>query len=89
MWKSEGLAGFYKGFPATLAGVLPASAVYFWAYETAKDSPILRDGGPIRDFATGSIAQLTAGLVFTPTDIVKERLQVHHAEISLKLSQCC
>ena len=35
--------------------------------------------GFARDAAVGAVAQLLAGLVFTPVDIVKERLQVVQA----------
>lgn len=68
--------GFYRGFGPTLAGVVPASAVYFWSYETAKTSILLKKLGPAQNFIVGCAAQLSAGLVFTPVDIIKERLQV-------------
>lgn len=30
----------------------------------------------VGDMAVGAIAQLTAGVVFTPVDVIKERMQV-------------
>lgn len=75
MLHSEGVAGFYRGFAPVLAGVLPATMVYFYAYETAKQL-LPRRLGAARDFAVGTAAQLCAGVVFTPVDVVKERLQV-------------
>ena len=71
----EGLRGLYKGFGAVLAGVLPATMLYFWSYETAKKVVPPRYGAA-GDFTVGAIAQLTAGVIFTPVDIIKERLQV-------------
>ena len=76
MARSEGIQGFYRGFLPTIAGVLPASAVYFYAYETAKSSDLLERLGPLSDFGVGCTAQLSAGLIFTPVDVIKERLQV-------------
>lgn len=70
----EGVQGFYRGFLPVLAGVLPASMLYFYAYETAKKLISGRLGTP-GDFVVGCAAQLSAGLVFTPVDVIKERLQ--------------
>ena len=61
-----------------LAGVLPASMVYFYTYEAAKKL-IAGRFGAAGDFAVGSAAQLSAGFVFTPVDVVKERLQASFA----------
>lgn len=57
-----------------LAGVLPATTVYFWSYEAAKKL-ISGRYGAAGDFAVGAAAQLSAGVLFTPVDIIKERLQ--------------
>ena len=71
----EGVGGLYKGFGAVLGGVLPATMLYFWSYETAKKVVPPRYGAA-GDFTVGAIAQLTAGVIFTPVDVIKERLQV-------------
>lgn len=83
IWQLEGAAGFYRGFLPVLAGALPATMVYFYSYETAKATLAAR-AGPASDFATGAIAQLAAGVVFTPVDVIKERLQVRHQEAFLR-----
>jgi solute carrier family 25 folate transporter 32 len=36
IWKAEGLAGLYKGVFPTIAGYLPAWAIYFTVYDTSK-----------------------------------------------------
>ncbi|KAK9834140.1 hypothetical protein WJX81_001743 [Elliptochloris bilobata] len=69
---AEGAAGLYRGFAAVLAGVLPANALYYATYELLKGHL----PGPLGGAAVGAAAQMVAGVAFTPTDIIKERLQV-------------
>lgn len=76
---AEGAAGFYRGFGAILAGVVPASAAYFGGYESGK-LLVPAGAGVAGDMAVGVWAQLVAGVVFTPIDIVKERLQARRAK---------
>ena len=72
---AEGAAGFYRGFGAILAGVVPASMAYFSGYESGRRL-VPAGHGVLGDMAVGVWAQLVAGVVYTPIDIVKERLQV-------------
>ena len=72
---TEGLAGFYRGFGAMLVGLVPASMAYYGGYESGK-ALIPAKHGVLGDMAVGIWAQLVAGVVYTPIDIVKERLQV-------------
>lgn len=73
---AEGMHGFYRGFGAVMGGVPLASAMYFGGYELSKRS-IEQDWGPTAAYiGAGVVAQAAAGLVYTPTDLVKERLQV-------------
>ncbi len=37
--KTEGVAGFYRGFGACLLGFAPAQAAYFGGYEAGKARP--------------------------------------------------
>lgn len=73
--RQEGVQGFYKGFSVVLVGVVPANMAYFGGYEAAK-AVLPGEDGPVRNLAVGASAQLLAGLVYAPVDIVKERLQV-------------
>ncbi|WIA39422.1 hypothetical protein OEZ86_005524 [Tetradesmus obliquus] len=75
MLATEGPIGFYRGFGAVLWGVVPANLAYFGGYELGK---ALMPGhwGMAGDMATGALAQVLAGVVYTPIDIVKERMQV-------------
>mmetsp|Transcript_8646 Transcript_8646/g.24860 ORF Transcript_8646/g.24860 Transcript_8646/m.24860 type:complete len:310 (+) Transcript_8646:278-1207(+) len=73
--RTEGLPGFYRGFSTILAGVIPANMAYFGGYELGK-AMVPSDWGILGNMATGAIAQVTAGVVFNPIDIIKERMQV-------------
>lgn len=73
--RSEGAFGFYRGFGAVAGGAVPAQAAYFAGYEFGKRT-VPEDAGIAGDMATGCIAQVIAGVAFTPVDILKERLQV-------------
>ena len=75
--KSEGLPGFYRGFGAVLSGVAPASALYFGGYETGKRL-VPASYGVLGDMLVGCYTQAIAGVVFTPVDIIKERMQVRY-----------
>lgn len=73
--KSEGLLGFYRGFGAVLSGVVPATALYFGGYESGKRL-MPADYGILGDMLVGCYTQAIAGIIFTPVDIIKERMQV-------------
>lgn len=75
MLRTEGPLSFYKGFGAVLWGVVPANLAYFGGYECGR-SLVPYHWGMMGDMATGAVAQVLAGVVYTPIDIVKERLQV-------------
>ncbi|KAH7314637.1 hypothetical protein KP509_21G012300 [Ceratopteris richardii] len=76
--KTEGTLGFYRGIGAMALGAGPAHAVYFSVYEVAKQ----RLGGdlpghhPLVHSVSGILATVTSDAVFTPMDVVKQRLQL-------------
>ena len=73
----EGLRGFYKGFGPVLLFSVPGTMAYYAGYETGKQ--VVPEGfGVFRDGAVGVVAQLFAGAIFAPMDILKERMQVQH-----------
>ena len=84
MARAEGVAGFYRGFSAVAAAAPLASAVYFGGYELSKRLLLAGDAAgaeaalpPAAAYvASGVVAQACAGLVYTPLDVVKERMQV-------------
>uniref|UniRef100_A0A5B7BJW1 Putative Mitochondrial RNA-splicing protein MRS3 n=1 Tax=Davidia involucrata TaxID=16924 RepID=A0A5B7BJW1_DAVIN len=75
--KSEGPAGFYRGIGAMALGAGPAHAVYFSVYEFCKKS--FSGGNPNNSAAhavSGVFATVASDAVFTPMDMVKQRLQL-------------
>lgn len=75
--KSDGLLGFYRGIGAMGLGAGPAHALYFSVYETSKK--FLSGGNPNNSAAhavSGVIATVGSDAVFTPMDMVKQRLQL-------------
>lgn len=75
LWRREGLPGFFRGFGAVAVGTAPGQAAYFGGYECGK-MIVPERYGLLGDMGVGCIAQLFAGVAFTPIDIIKERLQV-------------
>lgn len=75
--KLEGAVGLYRGIAAMCLGAGPAHAVYFSVYETAKQH--LSKGNPNSPAAhatSGVLATIASDAVFTPMDMVKQRLQL-------------
>ncbi|KGN47047.1 mitoferrin [Cucumis sativus] len=75
--KSEGPAGFYRGIGAMGLGAGPAHAVYFTVYENCKK--FFSGGDPnnsLAHAASGVCATVASDAVFTPMDMVKQRLQL-------------
>ena len=73
---NEGVLGFYRGFGAVFTGIPFASGAYFGGYEGAKMLVPADAFGPTATYiVTGMLAQSLAGVVYTPLDVVKERLQ--------------
>ncbi|CAI0549036.1 unnamed protein product [Linum tenue] len=75
--KSEGTAGLYRGIAAMGLGAGPAHAVYFSVYETCKkrfsgNNP----NNSLAHAASGVCATVASDAVFTPMDMVKQRLQL-------------
>ncbi|CAM9765694.1 unnamed protein product [Chrysoparadoxa australica] len=77
--KSDGLAGFYVGFLATVMREIPFSIVQFPLYEKAKCFWSERLGRPLATHESafcGSLSGSIAAGVTTPFDVVKTRLML-------------
>lgn len=81
----EGLRGFYRGFATSLTGTIPARALYMTALEITKSSvgtATVRLGVPepaaaaIANAAAGLSAAMAAQTVWTPIDVISQRLMV-------------
>ncbi|CAK9156429.1 unnamed protein product [Ilex paraguariensis] len=83
--KHEGLRGFYRGFGTSLMGTIPARALYMGALEMTKSnvgSATVKLGfsevsaSAIANAAAGLSAAMAAQLIWTPIDVVSQRLMV-------------
>ncbi|KAD6454460.1 hypothetical protein R6Q59_016205 [Mikania micrantha] len=83
--KSDGFKGFYRGFGTSLVGTIPARSLYMGALEMTKSSvgcATVKMGfseakaGAIANAAAGVSAAMAAQMVWTPIDVVSQRLMV-------------
>ncbi|KAF3446089.1 hypothetical protein FNV43_RR11268 [Rhamnella rubrinervis] len=91
--RHEGFRGFYRGFGTSLTGTIPARALYMTALEVTKSnvgSATVRlgfsDTGAmaIANAAAGLSSAMAAQLVWTPIDVVSQRLMVQSCNRSSK-----
>ncbi|KAM7471846.1 hypothetical protein LguiA_010029 [Lonicera macranthoides] len=87
----EGFLGLYRGFGTSLMGTIPARALYMAALEVTKSSvgtATIRLGFPeptaaaMANAAAGLSASMAAQLVWTPVDVVSQRLMVQGGDRS-------
>jgi len=87
----EGAKALYKGFAIVTTFTVPAHALYFWGYETAKrtlrPSVPLEEKGPLVHFASGIFADIMGSFVWVPQDVVKQRLQVQKTSLKAAASE--
>ncbi|XP_031486374.1 uncharacterized protein LOC116254883 isoform X2 [Nymphaea colorata] len=76
--KVEGALGLYRGIGAMGLGAGPAHAVYFSVYERCKSllGGNLPGHHPFAHAVAGVAATVASDAVFTPMDVVKQRLQL-------------
>ncbi|CAA6664243.1 unnamed protein product [Spirodela intermedia] len=83
--RHEGPRGFYRGFGTSITGTIPARALYMTALEVTKSSvggATVRLGVPepaaatIANAAAGLSAAMAAQVVWTPIDVVSQRLMI-------------
>ncbi|GMY34675.1 solute carrier family 25 member 44-like [Fagus crenata] len=83
--RHEGFRALYRGFGTSLTGTIPARALYMTALEVTKSnvgSATIRLGFPeptaatIANAAAGLSAAMAAQVVWTPIDVVSQRLMV-------------
>ena len=83
--RGEGFRALYRGFGTSLMGTIPARALYMAALEVTKSnvgSATVRFGlaeptaAAIANAAAGLSAAMSAQLVWTPVDVVSQRLMV-------------
>lgn len=89
--RHEGFRGFYRGFGTSLMGTIPARALYMTALEVTKSNVgtvTVRLGYSdttalaIANAAAGLSSAMAAQLVWTPIDVVSQRLMVQSCSSS-------
>ncbi|KAL1810596.1 hypothetical protein DCAR_0730303 [Daucus carota subsp. sativus] len=93
IFRHEGLCGLYRGFGTSLVGTIPARALYMTALEVTKSNvgtATVKLGlseasaSAIANASAGLSAAMAAQLVWTPVDVVSQRLMVQGQQ-NLKL----
>lgn len=97
--RHEGFCGLYRGFGTSLMGTIPARALYMTALEVTKSnvgSLTISLGVPeptaaaIANASAGLTAATAAQLVWTPVDVVSQRLMVQgHDKPKFSTSSPC
>ena len=87
----EGFRGFYRGFGTSLMGTIPARALYMSALEVTKSNVGTAtahlgfsdaSAAAIANAAGGVASAMAAQLVWTPVDVVSQRLMVQESNKS-------
>ncbi|EYU29333.1 hypothetical protein ABFS82_05G137100 [Erythranthe guttata] len=97
IFRAEGCRGFYRGFGTSLMGTIPARALYMGALEVTKSNvgnlATARLGFSeasacaVANAAAGLNAAMAAQLVWTPIDVVSQRLMVQGSSCTVGLKK--
>ncbi|KAL7480065.1 hypothetical protein ACHAW6_005772 [Cyclotella cf. meneghiniana] len=76
--RTEGFAGFFRGLPPTLVGIVPSRSAYFYSYERCKRGlgPVLPEGSVGNALLSGLAAGIAANTLTNPLWVVKTRMQL-------------
>jgi len=78
--QAEGVRGVFGGLPPVLLFTIPAHALYFFGYETSKrmfePDKSVEEKSTWVHFVSGLWAEFAGAILWTPQDVVKQRLQV-------------
>lgn len=74
---SDGIAGLYRGFVPSIAGVIVYRGLFFGLYDSFKPLlPANLQGNFAASFAVGWISTTTAGLASYPLDTIRRRMMM-------------
>ncbi|KAI7878872.1 mitochondrial carrier [Lichtheimia hyalospora FSU 10163] len=85
----------YRGLPVTLLFSVPALSVYLTCYETTKaylhqhggKRGYLAQDGMLNHLASGCAAEVAAGTLFTPMEVIKNRLQTQKTQSAASMAR--
>jgi len=86
IWREEGLVGYMRGNGTNVIRIVPYSAVQFAAYERFKNLLIIPGTNELdtpRRLTAGALAGITSVICTYPLDVVRTRLSVQSANISV------
>ncbi|KAK7206875.1 mitochondrial carrier domain-containing protein [Myxozyma melibiosi] len=74
-------AQYWRGLPAAVGFTTPAFTIYLVSYRQAKQqlAPYLGNDSTVNHVVSGSIAELSSSLLWTPMEVVKGNMQVKQA----------
>lgn len=74
----DGPAGFFRGLPPTLIGIVPSRSAYFYAYQRSKHAlgPYLPEGSPLNALMSGLLAGIVGNTLTNPIWMVRTRMQL-------------
>lgn len=69
----DGIAGFFRGLPPTLVGIIPSRSAYFYVYQHTKEllSPRLAEGSPANALVAGLMAGVAGNTLTNPIWMVR------------------
>lgn len=73
---TDGIAGLYRGFVISCAGIIVYRGCYFGFYDTLKPILIGDDGGLFLSFCLGYAVTVTSGLISYPVDTIRRRMMM-------------
>ncbi|ORX56328.1 mitochondrial carrier [Hesseltinella vesiculosa] len=80
----------YRGLPVTLLFSVPALSVYLSCYESSKAAlaghHIARNDHVLNHAMSGAAAEIVAGMIFTPMEVLKNQLQTSMSAAPLTLA---
>jgi len=78
IFEQDGLAGFWRGLPPTLVGIIPARSIYFYTYQRTKVSlgRFMPEGSPGNAMTSGLLAGMVGNTLTNPLWMLKTRMQL-------------
>eukprot|EP00540_Astrosyne_radiata_P020913 CAMPEP_0116829790 /NCGR_PEP_ID=MMETSP0418-20121206/4411_1 /TAXON_ID=1158023 /ORGANISM="Astrosyne radiata, Strain 13vi08-1A" /LENGTH=318 /DNA_ID=CAMNT_0004458837 /DNA_START=52 /DNA_END=1008 /DNA_ORIENTATION=- len=78
VFRSDGVAGFFRGLSPTLVGIIPSRSAYFYAYQKTKRllNPYFKEGSPGNALLSGLCAGISGNTLTNPIWMVRTRVQL-------------
>jgi solute carrier family 25 (adenine nucleotide translocator) protein 4/5/6/31 len=73
---SDGIAGLYRGFVISCAGIIVYRGFYFGLYDTLKPTLLGDNPSLAASFALGYAVTVTSGLISYPVDTIRRRMMM-------------